>query len=145
MERFDNTPVPYYTDSYDKIVVTNEQLSATKIFNQIFVERPKIVEYLFRFRNTLIKPLKLKPSGDFLDNIVKRNETYIQLDKTDKHLHFTTILECHYLGEKRYLIRISTYVYIENTFGKIYFILIKPFHKVLCKFALRSCKHYSLL
>lgn len=127
----------YYTGSYERTVAVNEPLTISRVFEQIFTQHPKIVAYLFRFRDMLVKPLGLKPGGSFSDLIIEQNQDHILLNKEDKYLSFSILLECLPLDCNNSLVRISTFVYINNTLGKLYFLLIKPFHKVLCKMALK--------
>ncbi len=55
------------------------------------------------------------------------------LGEDDKHLNFRISLYKTPVPEQegKYLLTITTAVYFKNTFGKIYFRLIKPFHQLI--------------
>ncbi|WP_345324099.1 DUF2867 domain-containing protein [Candidatus Villigracilis proximus] len=104
--------------------------------------------WLFTLRNKIVSIIGLKTSGsseakhktvlkDFKGEIGQRvclfkvfdgNENEIILGEDDKHLNFRVSL---LLDKKENQLHISTIVKIHNWLGKLYFLPVKPFHKLI--------------
>lgn len=148
----------HYVDSYQGIFldVDNrvEVLSATKAF---FNTAPSWVDHLFTLRNKIVGVLGLKTSSkdqnrsEILNNFQGRigekigffqvfdsAENELVLGENDRHLDFRVsfILTEKSKGEKQ--LTISTIVHFHNLMGKLYFLPVKPFHKVIVRSMLKG-------
>jgi len=131
-------------------VTTNDSVDAitTKIFSV-----PQWVKGLLKFRNTSVKVFGLKtdsktekpspyyPIGSkaVLFKVSNRNENEIVMAEDDKHLNFRTSVMIERIDEIT-LVYSTTFVKFNNAFGRLYFLPVKPFHKILIKSLL---KRYS--
>lgn len=97
------------------------------LFSLMFEDFPAPVRWLFRLRNFLVKPLRLKCGGTFKDKIIEKNEEEIILGMDDKHLAFWVSLYCPRTGNAE----VCTVVKFHNALGRVYFIGIWMFHKLL--------------
>ncbi len=132
-----------YCDSYRINVVTND--SVDKIAYDLF-QSPKWVENLMRIRDLMVGWLGLKtgdakkeaeqyyPIGSQLEyfTVTDRNDNEIIMAEDDKHLNFrvSVLIE---RNENFTSIYLTTIVKFNNFFGKLYFLPVKPFHKLIVK------------
>lgn len=139
-----------YCDTY-KIQIVSTDNSVDKITTDIF-KTPKWVDNLMKFRDIIVKGFGLKPS-DKNDAIVEshysigskaiyftvfdRNEHEIVMAENDKHLNFRTsvMVEKSTTSSSVYL---STIVHFNNFFGWLYFLPVKPFHRIIMKSLLKK-------
>ena len=63
-----------------------DSLSPDHIFEEMFCNFPKPVDWLFKLRNTIVKPFGLQGGGGFKNLIFERSDEEIILSKNDKHL-----------------------------------------------------------
>lgn len=136
-----------YLDSYSVALDTNN-LNVEKVGKSFFTSSPAWVSWLFTLRNKIVSLIGLKTSGsseteretvlkNFKGEIGQRvglfkvfdgNENEIILGEDDKHLDFRVSL---LLDKKENLLRVSTTVKIHNWLGNLYFLPVKPFHKLI--------------
>ncbi len=129
-----------YTDKYSIKIFSRKPVTPQEIFDVVFSNYPIWVKMLFDVRNRIVKLFGLKSSLGFKDFISESTPKYILINKDDKHLSVSIMLECdNGVGDNR-IVSILTAVKYHNRLGKIYFYLIKPFHKLLCKMALSRAK-----
>lgn len=142
-----------YSDTY-KIQITSNDYSVDKITTDIF-KTPKWVDDLMKFRDVMVKGFGLK-TGDKNDIIKKpyysigskavyftvfdRNENEIVMAENDKHLKFRTsvMVDKNTANSSVYL---STIVQFNNFFGLLYFLPVKPFHRIIIKSLLKKYAH----
>jgi len=138
-----------YLDVYQIRKQTNE--SVDSITTQIF-SLPRWVNGLLKIRNSIVGKLGLK-TGNKKDTIVEvyyptgskavfftvidRNENEIVMAENDKHLNFRTSVYID-RNDTNTDIYLSTLVKFNNTWGKLYFLPVKPFHKLIIKSLLKS-------
>lgn len=122
-----------YSDSVFKRVRPVEQLSAERIFEEMFCNLPKPVDWLMSLRNALVKPLGLQGGGGFRNLVSERNDEEIILSKNDRHLDFRVSVFCSAPEDGWQDISVTTVVKFNNLMGRIYFIGIWVFHKILVK------------
>ena len=127
-----------YSDSVYKRIKRMEPLTADCIFEQMFCNFPKPVEWLFKLRNVLVKPLGLQGGGGFRNLIAERNAEEIILSKSDKHLCFWVGIYCSLPKDGWQEASVTTVVKFNNFLGRIYFIGIWVFHKLLVKSLFRK-------
>ncbi|MDR1681458.1 MAG: DUF2867 domain-containing protein [Prevotellaceae bacterium] len=142
-----------YVEAYAVIVPECSRLTPDNILVAMWTDFPKWLRMLFTLRDWLVKPFGLKAgsggknAGQKLEAAIRAgnplglmtvpaktaDETVIRL--TDKHL--TAELSVH--SEKRTdgqrKISIITLVHFHSAAGKMYFFVIRPFHKIIVKTA----------
>jgi len=149
-----NTKTQYdFVDSFQGILNDHDhKFTSTDIGKSFFSSGPKWVEKLFVLRNKLVFFFGLKTSGDIEDRenqlrnfkcekgeqlglfkVFDKNENEVILGEDDKHLNFRISL---FLGapqaeSNRRSLTISTTVQFNNWFGRLYFLPVKPFHKII--------------
>ncbi len=131
-----------YVDAY-KVKLTNESQDASAIYRAIFNHPPKWVMVLMNIRNKIVGIFGLDTgAGSKVEEIekltigdkhgvfrifdIQTNE--IIAGEDDSHLNFRVSV----LKENGYL-TLSTLVHYNSKFGKVYFFIVKPFHKVVVK------------
>ncbi len=142
-----------YVDSFEADFIDNgNNVNSLTVAKAFFRSAPSWVEYLFEFRNKLVALFGLKISGNVadkhkvLDNfkgevgeqiglfkVFDKTSNEIILGEDDKHLNFRVSLfieqKQNAIGNKKLII--STTVQFNNWFGKLYFLPVSPFHKVI--------------
>ena len=117
---------------------------------------------LFKLRNILVRPFGLKtdeiPGLEKIDpsmhynigdmavffNVLSRNDREIIMDGDDSHLYFrVSLLLYDDPSLKDRVLCLTTLVQFHNTLGRIYFTIIKPFHRIIMKRLLRSLPNVS--
>ncbi|HZK03765.1 MAG TPA: DUF2867 domain-containing protein [Bacteroidaceae bacterium] len=139
-----------YCDTY-KIQISSNDYSVDKITTDIF-KPPKWVDNLMKLRNIIVKVFRLKTGGKN-DNLIEphysvgnkvgyftvldRNKNEIIMAENDKHLNFRTsvMVEKDAACSTIYL---STIVQFNNFFGRLYFLPVKPFHRIIIKLLLKQ-------
>lgn len=138
-----------YQDVYRINIQTDESVDSitTKIFSA-----SGWGDSLMKLRDSLVGVFGLKTSkavkknispryevGDkaVLFTVIDRNENEIVMAENDKHLNFRTavFIERNNTNTDIYL---STMVKFNNIWGKLYFMPVKPFHKLIIKSLLRK-------
>lgn len=129
-------------DFADTFSTTNHIDNIHKISNLIFNTSPKWITVLFKIRNKLANFIGLKnvvPTnynnefkiGGYIKffKIYDIAENEIILGANDSHLNFRAIINI--TKAKTHNIKVTTLVKYNNTKGKIYMSLIKPFHRLV--------------
>ena len=142
-----------YIDSYQGYYLDMEnQVSSKDIGKAFFTSAPKWTARLFELRNRIVSIFGLKTSEktnnreELLHNfncepgekmglfsVYHRTENEVILGEDDKHLNFRISLYKEDVGisSDRKKLTISTIVKFNNRFGKLYFLPVKPFHKLI--------------
>lgn len=139
-----------YCDSYQVLKDTEDSIDK---ITTIFFCVPKWVDFWLRFRNLIVGVFGLKneyekcvadyyPIGSkaVMFTVIDRNDNEIVMAENDKHLNFRLSVQFE-STETQTFININTIVKFNNLFGKLYFLLVKPFHKIIIK---RLLKKYLL-
>ncbi len=149
-----------YVDSYRDILVDKEdKFHPADVGKAFFSSGPKWVERLFTLRNKIVSVFGLKTSGNVdnrqeqLDNfkcekgeqlglfkVFDRTENEVVLGEDDKHLNFRVslfVLQNTGNPQKKDL-TISTTVEFNNWFGRLYFLPVRPFHKLIVPVMLKG-------
>lgn len=127
-----------YSDSVSKRIKPAKQLTPDGIFEEMFCNFPKPVAWLFKLRNALVKPFGLQGGSGFRNLIAERNDEEIILSKNDRHLCFWVGIYCSQPIDGWQEASVTTVVRFNNFLGKIYFIGIWVFHKLLVKSLFRK-------
>ncbi|POS02025.1 uncharacterized protein DUF2867 [Flavobacterium croceum DSM 17960] len=142
-----------YIDSFQgNFIDKNGNIDITKIGKLFFSSGPKWIDNLFVLRNKLVRLLGLKTSGritdrqKMLDNfkcekgeqlglfkVFDKTENEVILGEDDKHLNFRVSLLIDKQTENKTdkNLIISTTVKFNNWFGRLYFLPVRPFHKLI--------------
>ena len=128
-----------YTDIYNVDVRVTQPISAAEL-SRTFFSAPEWIVMLMKFRNAIMKPFGLKGERNLSDLVSIESENTAQISKTDKHLDFIIALTTATAGNENQRISVCTKVRFNNRMGKIYFALIKPFHKIICKTLIKRAK-----
>jgi hypothetical protein len=130
-----------YLDSY--MVTQSTDLSVDKIAEEIF-RMSGIGAVLMKVRNSIVRMFGLKISGNeaprasyypvssklMIFTVSARNENEIVMEEDDKHLKFRTSI---LVDREKSEIYLTTLVKFNNWGGKLYFIPVKPIHRMLVK------------
>ncbi len=129
-----------------------QNIGTTEVGKSFFSSGPKWIDKLFAFRNKLASLFGLKTSGKIADKqkiidnftcekgeqlglfkVFEKTSDEIILGEDDKHLNFRVSLFIDKENEnktKKNLI-ITTTVKFNNWFGLLYFLPVRPFHKLI--------------
>lgn len=142
-----------YADSFKGILHDDKnELTSIDIGKAFFSCGPKWVEKLFLLRNKIVSVFKLKTSGDIINRekqlknfncepgeqlglfrVFAKTENEVILGEDDKHLSFRVSLfiekQINQTNKKDLII--STTVVFNNWFGRLYFLPVRPFHKLI--------------
>ena len=142
-----------YIDSFRGAINDVEnKFTSSDIGQAFFSSGPQWVDKLFSLRNKIVSVFGLKTSGEItnrekqlqnfkcepgeqlgLFKVFAKNENEVILGEDDKHLNFRVSL---FLGPQisgtviKY-ITVSTTVEFNNWFGRLYFLPVRPFHKLI--------------
>jgi hypothetical protein len=119
-----------YFDTYRVVKTTNA--SAEEIAADIF-KLPNWANWLMKIRNSIVRVFGLKTSNEArkgLFTVIDQNENEIVMGENDKHLNFRTSVLVDRTNSFIYLI---TLVRFNNFWGRLYFLPVKPFHKLIVK------------
>ena len=142
-----------YVDSFEtEISDPNNKITSSDVGKAFFSSAPKWVENLMNLRNkiAIIFGLKTDPKAgnkkQQLDNfkcekgeqlglfkVLDKTETEVILGENDKHLDFrvSLFLENASVNPQNKKIIISTAVVFNNWFGELYFLPVRPFHRLI--------------
>ena len=127
-----------YCDSVSKSFRAAEALSADYIFEKMFCSFPKPVAWLFKLRDIIVKPFGLQRGGGFRNLVTETDEEEIIICKNDRHLCFWVGIYCSLPEDGWQEASVTTVVKFNNFFGRIYFVGIWVFHKLLVKSLFRK-------
>ncbi|MHC1774946.1 MAG: DUF2867 domain-containing protein [Lentimicrobium sp.] len=144
-------------DGFDKIhyldcyrIHMQSDFGIDKITTEIF-RTPKWVNILMSLRNNIvglfglntgsieeknIEPYYPVGSKAVYFQVLKRSENEIVMAENDKHLNFRTSVFVE-RAQTRTSIYLSTIVHYNNILGRLYFLPVRPFHKIIVKSLLR--------
>jgi hypothetical protein len=120
-----------YCDSYRIKKTTGENVE--EIANQLF-KAPKWVDGLMKIRDCSVRPLGLKTAkeieSDKIFPVIAQTENEIIMGINDRHLNFRVSI---WIDREKSYIHVTTLVQYNNRLGKVYFLLIKPFHNLILR------------
>lgn len=142
-----------YTDSYQSFYSdTEEAIDSTKIGILFFSGKSRLGSTLFAIRNKIVGLFGLKTSGQRsnkqkllgsfkcepgdqlgLFKVFHKTENELVLGEDDKHLDFRVSLFLDRLQDDtgRKSLTITTTVKFNNLFGRVYFLFVRPLHKLI--------------
>lgn len=132
-----------YEDCFS-FTISNNKKTIRELYIAIFSSTPKWVENMMKIRNKIVKIFGLKTEMKRNENpnfqvgekvgifeIYDIQENEIIAGDDDKHLNFRVSI--HRQIQEKTAVNISTLVQYNNWFGKLYFFIVKPFHKMVVK------------
>ena len=156
-----NSKINYdYVDSYQGILEDkNNVITPADLCKSFFVSGPKWVEKMFVLRNKIVSVIGLKTSGNTKDRqkqlenfkgekgeqlglfkVFDKTNDEVVLGEDDKHLNFrvSLLLNKHKTDLTKKEVTITTTVKFNNLFGRLYFLVVRPFHKMIVPTMLRG-------
>jgi hypothetical protein len=146
-----------FCDSYESNFLTNEKPTINTIGKAFFTSAPRWIDQSLQLRNKIVKNLGLKINGSKeemlkdlesfdcqigqqigLFKVFDKNDNEIILGEDDKHLDFKISLFLETFDKQKHRLIISTTVKFNNKFGRFYFKLIKPFHRIVVPVMLKG-------
>jgi hypothetical protein len=149
-----------YTDSFQGSFIDKfQKIGTTEIGKSFFLSGPKWIDKLFAFRNKLVGLFGLKTSGKITDKqkmlnnfkcekgeqigffkVFDKTPNEIVLGEDDKHLNFRVSLFIDQQTNNQIAKKliISTTVKFNNWLGRLYFLPVKPFHKLIVPIMLKG-------
>lgn len=156
------------TDFWDNFQLTSEELDAAPkpkdMMIAFFLSFPKSFTILLHLREFIVKPLGLKtaPKTDkrsrydrlyqfngevgesiAIFEVLEKDERELLTGQNDSHLDFKLSF-ISYQANDNIKLELVTTVIFNNTLGKIYFHLIKPFHRFYIKRILKRMEKQLL-
>jgi hypothetical protein len=129
-------------DFEDTFATTNHVDSMERIVKRILNEKPKWIDALIAFRNRIVKRFGLQTTipddyhtqyvvGGYVSffKIFAIEKNRVILGADDTHLNFKVAIVND--ESEQFNIKVTTLVEFNNTFGKVYMSIIKPFHKIV--------------
>lgn len=140
-----------YIDSYQgQFIDKFQNIGTTEVGKLFFSSGPKWIDKLFIFRNKVVRLFGLKTSRNVNDKqkilenfkgekgeqiglfkVFDKTEDEIIFGEDDKHLNFRVSLFIDKQNKYEYKLVISTTVKYINWFGRLYFLPVRPFHKII--------------
>ncbi len=149
-----------HIDSY-RVAFTdrNKEIDIVQIGRLFFSAAPGWVSTLFAWRNRIVKLLGLKipdtiknrkelietftgtPGEQIgLFRVLEKSAQELILGEDDKHLDFrvSLLVEDLHVGTAERQLTISTSIHFNNWLGKLYFIPVQPFHRLIVRSMLKQ-------
>lgn len=142
-----------YCDAYSIELPIQKNISADDVLVAFWTMQPVWLNWLFRLRNTLVRPFGLKGENPELDagrverairsgsaagvmTVYAKSPVETVLCLSDKHLMCYISALVENMGGNRRIVLV-TVVNFHYWLGKVYFSAIRPFHGLVVKFMLR--------
>ncbi len=140
-----------YLDSYEREFNNQEKvIEIEEVVLLFFSSGPEWIEQLFTLRNRIVGLFGLKTSEPIKDRqhalqsfhcepgerlglfkVFYKSPHEVILGEDDKHLNFRISLLIRSSGHTSTKLIISTVVTFNNWFGKMYFLPVRPFHRLI--------------
>lgn len=154
-----------YQDTFEAELPQGCTLPLHVLAHHMFAHSPKAVERLMRLRDMIVGPLGLKtagkaartrgttaPSGDTIPEpaigdrlgifrLAHKEENLLLFKESDTHLEFVLALERvteNSTENRADKLRLSTCVRFNNTLGRAYFLVVRPFHERIVPMCMRE-------
>ena len=145
-----------YSDCFsEEIIHPIEGLTVSHIARSFILSSPKWSKYLFKLRKLIFSIFRFKSiesnkiqdinslkieTGQYLGHFIvyHRTNSEVVIGKDDKHLDFRISIILLDFHEDINEIIISTVVNYHNLYGRLYFAIVIPFHKLIIKSMLKS-------
>jgi hypothetical protein len=126
-------------DYYDIYQIQKKTEKSAEEISKEIMKLPNWAVVLFKLRNSIVKIFGLKTERknkeqDTFFTLIEKTENEIVLGEVDKHLDFRVSI----MKDTENTISLTTVVHFNNVWGRIYFLPVKPFHKIIIKTLLRK-------
>ncbi|WP_138429985.1 DUF2867 domain-containing protein [Fodinibius saliphilus] len=150
----------HYVDSFQgTLKAKHHDTTPKEIAKAFFSSEPKWITNLFSLRNTIVSvfglktPVKVNNRERILNNftcdpgeqiglfkVINKTDSEIILGEDDKHLNFrvSMLIEPYKKKSQKRKLIITTTVSFHNWLGRIYFLPVKPFHRLIVPTMLQS-------
>ena len=119
-----------FWDSY--CVAARTDRDAAEIMREIMT-LPRWVAALLRLRNAIVGVFGLKTGGaEAAFPVISQTENEVVTGLSDKHLNFRASVV-----KTPTTVSLTTVVHFNNAWGRLYFLPVKPFHKIIMRTLLR--------
>jgi hypothetical protein len=140
-----------FADAFKCQLPKNHQNIDT-VTRAIFLTVPQWITELLELRNAIVRPFGLKTSIDAdpsnehelkpgtlvgVFEVLERKLDEIMLGEDDKHLDYRVSIQLKREEEKCWVV-VSTIVKFNNWLGRIYFVPVKPMHKIIVPAMMRN-------
>jgi hypothetical protein len=128
-----------------RIAIDGIQVDARRAAERMFVRRPRWEEALLGLRNMLVRPFRLKTSGQGepapggvigLFPVLSETNNRLVAGFNDRHLDFRVVVDVAPSGSGQE-ITATTLVKTHNLLGRIYLAVVLPFHRLIVRNMLR--------
>lgn len=132
-----------YADAFECTCPLPAEVTPDDILDGFRTAAPGWVEALMKLRNQLVRPFGLKhgngkePSKSVLGQVTDRSESETVSSLDDKHLLFYVSVRLVRETPEAARVLMGTIVHLHNRLGKVYFTVIRPFHKIIVQSSLR--------
>ena len=146
-------PQFHYADAYRTLLRAAQPPDLDTLVRAVFATTPAWVVTLLRLRNTLVRPFGLKtapptPAPPALPalqpgavigifRVFARGEGEIILGDNDQHLDFRVGILCQ-AEDGQTAVTVSTIVSFHNWLGRLYFVPVRPFHRLIVPALMRQ-------
>jgi len=138
-----------HVDAYACDFECAHEVTADDLQIAFWTDFPPVVTKLFKLRDWLVKPFgvqtgggsqkekeelteAIKQGGEFrFFSVVAKSAHETMLELEDKHLRCFVSLKVTALDENRKNAKATTLVKFHNAFGRAYFFVIRPFHRLV--------------
>lgn len=127
-----------YSDTFSREITVRQALTPSEFRKRAFEQLPKWIDRLMRLRNAIVKRLGLDTESRFTEMIYASSANEEIFGMPDKHLTFHVSTWCGEYKDGKQELRITTVVKYNNLFGRVYFIIIKPFHAIIVRSILKN-------
>jgi hypothetical protein len=107
---------------------------------------PGWVRFLFRLRDAIVGWFGVKTMNEHVPSandsfglfpVLQRTDNEIIAGADDKHLNFRVVIRLVSTEGQLHRLSLLTLVQFNNIYGKIYFVPVKPFHKIIVPILLK--------
>jgi hypothetical protein len=140
-------PQIHYADAYRAEMRAARPPDLDSLVRAVFATTPAWTVALLRLRNTLVRPFGLRPTPPTptaamstislqpgavigLFRVFARSDNEIILGDNDRHLDFRVGILRRVNGD-RTVVTVSTIVCFHNWLGRLYFVPVRPFHRLI--------------
>ena len=135
-------PVPDVADSFTVALPPGASTDLEVWRRRLFASPPAIIGRLLRLRDLLVRPLGLRTASgdDPLEGfpVLGRGEDEVLMGLDDRHLDFRVSLRLLRSGGAAEFLQLTTTVVFHGGLGRLYFALVRPFHRRIVPAMLRS-------
>jgi hypothetical protein len=125
-----------YQDTYSIQKTSGKR--AEEISKELLVMPPWVLA-LLRLRHSLVRAFGLKvdlqkPEQTTFFSLIEMNDNEIIMGEDDRHLNFRASIMN---DQSKGIISLTTLVHFNNVWGRLYFLPVKPFHKIIMRTLLK--------